>query len=211
MRELDPRQIRTPALQVQKRALYRLTHFCFVVIICHLQETDFQKSMTTDSGSSGGGGGGSTQTHSQLPQLQQQREQYIARRMPFPQLTRGSSVHTRARTHRVNKSIDTRIQQKQEQHNDYWQQHSSSSSRRAQQQQQQHAAAAAARQRAWPATSERASFRPFVYSVPWQLRVFGVCHVCSVLADCVVSRVLCVVCWLFLATGTIRAQVMMYV
>ena len=35
---------------------------------------------------------------------------------------------------------------------------------------------------------------------PWWLRVVWVCHLCSELfVGCVVSRVLCVVCWLFLA------------
>ena len=45
------------------------------------------------------------------------------------------------------------------------------SSRQAQQQYQPHAPAAAARQRGRPATSERASYRPFDDSVPWWLRV----------------------------------------
>ena len=50
--------------------------------------------------------------------------------------------------------------------------------------------------------SERVSFsyRPSDDSVPWWLRVVWVRHVYSVLlVGCVVSRVLCVVCWLFLA------------
>ena len=49
--------------------------------------------------------------------------------------------------------------------------------------------------------SERASYRPFHDSVPWWLRVVWVCDVCPVLfVGCAVSRALCVVCWLFLAT-----------
>ena len=66
---------------------------------------------------------------------------------------------------------------------------SSSSSRQAQQQWLQHAAAAAARQRVRPATSERASYRPFDGSVPWWLHVIWVCHVL-----CVVCQLCCVTC-----------------
>ena len=54
------------------------------------------------------------------------------------------------------------------------------------------------------------SYRPFDDSVLWWVRVVWVCHVCSVLfIGCVVSRVLCVVCWQFLAK--IRTYVVMYV
>ena len=48
------------------------------------------------------------------------------------------------------------------------------------------------RQRWRPATSERASYRPFDYFVPWWLRVVQVCHVC-----CVVCRLCCVTCAVF--------------
>ena len=58
--------------------------------------------------------------------------------------------------------------------------------------------------------SERASCRSFDDSVPWWLCVIWVCRVCSVLfVGCVVSRVLCVVCWPFLAM--IRTYELMYV
>ena len=47
----------------------------------------------------------------------------LARCMPSPLLMRGSSKHTRARTHRVNKSFSTCTQQEQQQqHNNYSQQ-----------------------------------------------------------------------------------------
>ena len=110
-----------------------------------------------------------------------------------PYLMRGSSIRTRARTHRVSES---RTQQKQEQHNDYWQQ-------------QQHAATAAAWQRGRPATSERASYRPFDDSVPGGCALFGSVTCARCYLSAVLSLVLCVVCWLFLAM--IRTYVVMYV
>ena len=60
----------------------------------------------------------------------------------------------------------------------------------AQQQYQQHAAAAAPRQRGMPATSERASYRPFDNPLPSWLRVVGVCNVCSVVVRHVAVRCL---------------------
>ena len=90
--------------------------------------------------------------------------------------------------------------------------HSAHSSAEATTAQRLFAAAAAARQRGRPASSERASYyRLFDDSVLWWLHVVWVCHVFSVMvAGCVVKRVLCVVCWLFLATK-IRTYVVMYV
>ena len=76
-------------------------------------------------------------------------------------------IRTRARTHRVNESLDTRTRQKQQLALRLlaaaadWPNSST----------QQHAAVAAARQRGRPATSERASHRPFDDPVAWWLSV----------------------------------------
>ena len=71
---------------------------------------------------------------------------------------------------------------------------------------------AAARQRAWPATSERASIVGLMTPCLGGYALLGsvwVCHVFSMLfVGCVASRVLCVVCWLFLTM--IRTYMVMY-